>query len=160
MNERDNVMVTAKGRSILSVPNLIYSLPINEACQLPPLQSGKNYIDTSSTQSCKFAQPAPMEGVNSNNIFIFYLLSFLPSPFLPVHPHWQESRNTSTGPEGWWKMSKVQFIYDSSEHTYFKDAVNRECFGPKKALKVTAPHLPPALYLQGGKRGVISLVGG
>uniref|UniRef100_A0A8D0ECQ4 Lysosome-associated membrane glycoprotein 5 n=1 Tax=Salvator merianae TaxID=96440 RepID=A0A8D0ECQ4_SALMN len=36
----------------------------------------------------------------------------------------KESRNTSSGPEAWWKMSKVQFVYDSSERTYFKDAVN------------------------------------
>ncbi|KAJ6659271.1 hypothetical protein lerEdw1_019317 [Lerista edwardsae] len=36
----------------------------------------------------------------------------------------KESRNTSTGPEAWWKMNKVQFVYDSSERTYFKDPVN------------------------------------
>ncbi|XP_034965977.2 lysosome-associated membrane glycoprotein 5 [Zootoca vivipara] len=36
----------------------------------------------------------------------------------------KEGRNTSTGPEAWWKMNKVQFVYDSSERTYFKDAVN------------------------------------
>ncbi|XP_061482151.1 lysosome-associated membrane glycoprotein 5 [Rhineura floridana] len=36
----------------------------------------------------------------------------------------KESRNTSAGPEAWWKMSKVQFVYDSSERTYFRDAVN------------------------------------
>ncbi|KAJ7341570.1 hypothetical protein JRQ81_005831 [Phrynocephalus forsythii] len=36
----------------------------------------------------------------------------------------KESRNTSRGAEAWWKMSKVQFSYDTSEGTYFKAAVN------------------------------------
>ncbi|XP_053141854.1 lysosome-associated membrane glycoprotein 5 [Hemicordylus capensis] len=36
----------------------------------------------------------------------------------------KEGRNTSQGPEAWWKMNKIQFVYDSSERTYFKDAVN------------------------------------
>uniref|UniRef100_A0A2K5NGG1 Lysosome-associated membrane glycoprotein 5 n=1 Tax=Cercocebus atys TaxID=9531 RepID=A0A2K5NGG1_CERAT len=35
-----------------------------------------------------------------------------------------ESHNTSKGPEGTWRLSKVQFVYDSSEKTHFKDAVS------------------------------------
>ncbi|KAM5246554.1 LOW QUALITY PROTEIN: lysosome-associated membrane glycoprotein 5 [Ctenodactylus gundi] len=35
----------------------------------------------------------------------------------------KESHNTSSGPEGTWKLSKVQFVYDSSEKTHFKEAV-------------------------------------
>lgn len=35
----------------------------------------------------------------------------------------QEGRNTSKGPEATWRLSKVQFVYDSSEKTHFKDAV-------------------------------------
>ncbi|XP_006870458.1 PREDICTED: lysosome-associated membrane glycoprotein 5 isoform X2 [Chrysochloris asiatica] len=35
-----------------------------------------------------------------------------------------ESHNTSKGPEATWRMSKVQFVYDSSEKTHFKDAVS------------------------------------
>ncbi|XP_068843912.1 lysosome-associated membrane glycoprotein 5 isoform X2 [Capricornis sumatraensis] len=35
-----------------------------------------------------------------------------------------ESHNTSQGPEATWKLSKVQFVYDSSEKTHFKDAVS------------------------------------
>ncbi|KAG8517820.1 Lysosome-associated membrane glycoprotein 5 [Galemys pyrenaicus] len=35
----------------------------------------------------------------------------------------KESHNTSKGPEGTWRLSKVQFVYDSSEKTHFKDAV-------------------------------------
>ncbi|KAM9250105.1 lysosome-associated membrane glycoprotein 5 isoform 2-T2 [Dugong dugon] len=35
-----------------------------------------------------------------------------------------ESHNTSKGPEAKWRLSKVQFIYDSSEKTHFKDAVS------------------------------------
>lgn len=36
----------------------------------------------------------------------------------------KESHNTSKGPEATWRLSKVQFIYDSSEKTHFKDAVS------------------------------------
>uniref|UniRef100_A0A8P0TA40 Lysosome-associated membrane glycoprotein 5 n=1 Tax=Canis lupus familiaris TaxID=9615 RepID=A0A8P0TA40_CANLF len=35
-----------------------------------------------------------------------------------------ESRNASKGPEATWRLSKVQFVYDSSEKTHFKDAVS------------------------------------
>ncbi|XP_036608235.1 lysosome-associated membrane glycoprotein 5 isoform X2 [Trichosurus vulpecula] len=35
-----------------------------------------------------------------------------------------EGHNTSKGLEASWRLSKVQFVYDSSERTYFKDAVN------------------------------------
>ncbi|KAL8173379.1 UNVERIFIED_CONTAM: Lysosome-associated membrane glycoprotein 5 [Gekko kuhli] len=36
----------------------------------------------------------------------------------------KEGRNGSRGPQAWWKMNRVQFVYDSSERPYFKDAVN------------------------------------
>lgn len=36
----------------------------------------------------------------------------------------KEGRNGSRGAQAWWKMNRVQFVYDSSERTYFKDAVN------------------------------------
>uniref|UniRef100_A0A8C6XLQ5 Lysosome-associated membrane glycoprotein 5 n=1 Tax=Naja naja TaxID=35670 RepID=A0A8C6XLQ5_NAJNA len=55
-----------------------------------------------------------------------------------------ETRNKSSGSEAWWKMSKVQFIYDSSESTYFKGAVN-----PGKHT-VTTRHLS-ALVTPAGK---------
>ncbi|XP_076971612.1 lysosome-associated membrane glycoprotein 5 isoform X2 [Tamandua tetradactyla] len=35
-----------------------------------------------------------------------------------------ESHNASKGPEASWRLSKVQFVYDSSEKTHFKDAVS------------------------------------
>uniref|UniRef100_A0A8C9GBI3 Lysosome-associated membrane glycoprotein 5 n=1 Tax=Piliocolobus tephrosceles TaxID=591936 RepID=A0A8C9GBI3_9PRIM len=35
-----------------------------------------------------------------------------------------ESHNTSKGTEATWRLSKVQFVYDSSEKTHFKDAVS------------------------------------
>lgn len=38
----------------------------------------------------------------------------------------QEGHNTSKGPEATWRLSKVQFVYDSSEKTHFKDAVTGE----------------------------------
>uniref|UniRef100_A0A8C3MA32 Lysosome-associated membrane glycoprotein 5 n=1 Tax=Geospiza parvula TaxID=87175 RepID=A0A8C3MA32_GEOPR len=36
----------------------------------------------------------------------------------------QEGHNTSRGPEASWKLSRIQFTYDTSERTYFKDAVS------------------------------------
>ncbi|NWR69979.1 LAMP5 protein, partial [Centropus unirufus] len=36
----------------------------------------------------------------------------------------QEGHNTSRGQEAFWKLSRIQFTYDTSEHTYFKDAVS------------------------------------
>ncbi|KAF3824673.1 hypothetical protein GH733_010007 [Mirounga leonina] len=39
-------------------------------------------------------------------------------------PAQQESHNASKGPEATWRLSKVQFVYDSSEKTHFKDAVS------------------------------------
>ncbi|KAI1240372.1 Lysosome-associated membrane glycoprotein 5, partial [Lamprotornis superbus] len=35
-----------------------------------------------------------------------------------------EGHNTSRGPEASWRLSRIQFTYDSSERTYFKDAVS------------------------------------
>lgn len=45
---------------------------------------------------------------------------------LPPSLAMQESHNTSKGPEATWRLSKVQFVYDSSEKTHFKDAVSGE----------------------------------
>ncbi|XP_074844493.1 lysosome-associated membrane glycoprotein 5 [Carettochelys insculpta] len=36
----------------------------------------------------------------------------------------KEGHNASRGQEAVWKMHKIQFVYDSSEPTYFKEAVN------------------------------------
>ncbi|XP_006007116.1 lysosome-associated membrane glycoprotein 5 [Latimeria chalumnae] len=36
----------------------------------------------------------------------------------------KETHNTSKGQEASWKISKIQFVYDSSETVHFKDAVN------------------------------------
>uniref|UniRef100_A0A8C0GF16 Lysosome-associated membrane glycoprotein 5 n=1 Tax=Chelonoidis abingdonii TaxID=106734 RepID=A0A8C0GF16_CHEAB len=38
----------------------------------------------------------------------------------------KEGHNTTKRQEAVWKMNKIQFVYDSSERTYFKDAVNRK----------------------------------
>ena len=48
------------------------------------------------------------------------------SPLTRASSARQESHNTSKGPEATWKLSKVQFVYDSSEKTHFKDAVSGE----------------------------------
>uniref|UniRef100_A0A803YAZ3 Lysosome-associated membrane glycoprotein 5 n=1 Tax=Meleagris gallopavo TaxID=9103 RepID=A0A803YAZ3_MELGA len=36
----------------------------------------------------------------------------------------KEGHNTSRGPEAFWRLSRIQFAYDTSERTYFKDAVS------------------------------------
>ncbi|NXL94630.1 LAMP5 protein, partial [Alectura lathami] len=36
----------------------------------------------------------------------------------------QEGHNTSRGQEAFWRLSRIQFAYDTSERTYFKDAVS------------------------------------
>uniref|UniRef100_A0A8C0UP31 Lysosome-associated membrane glycoprotein 5 n=1 Tax=Cyanistes caeruleus TaxID=156563 RepID=A0A8C0UP31_CYACU len=36
----------------------------------------------------------------------------------------KEGHNTSRGPEASWRLSRIQFTYDTSERTYFKDAVS------------------------------------
>ncbi|OXB65465.1 hypothetical protein ASZ78_014126 [Callipepla squamata] len=38
----------------------------------------------------------------------------------------KEGHNTSRGPEAFWRLSRIQFSYDTSERTYFKDAVSRK----------------------------------
>ncbi|NWQ74416.1 LAMP5 protein, partial [Columbina picui] len=39
----------------------------------------------------------------------------------------KEGHNTSRGQEAFWRLSRIQFTYDTSERTYFKDAVTRKC---------------------------------
>ncbi|XP_026700491.1 lysosome-associated membrane glycoprotein 5 [Athene cunicularia] len=36
----------------------------------------------------------------------------------------KEGHNTSRGQEAFWRLSRIQFTYDTAERTYFKDAVN------------------------------------
>ncbi|XP_053916896.1 lysosome-associated membrane glycoprotein 5 [Cuculus canorus] len=36
----------------------------------------------------------------------------------------KEGHNTSRGQEAFWRLSRIQFTYDTSERTYFKDAVS------------------------------------
>lgn len=38
----------------------------------------------------------------------------------------QEGHNTSRGQEAFWRLSRIQFTYDTAERTYFKDAVSRK----------------------------------
>ncbi|XP_006894307.1 PREDICTED: lysosome-associated membrane glycoprotein 5 isoform X2 [Elephantulus edwardii] len=57
------------------------------------------------------------------------LMAEFAAKFLVPYDVWasnyvDESHNTSKGPEATWRLSKVQFIYDSSEKTHFKDAVS------------------------------------
>lgn len=45
----------------------------------------------------------------------------------------QEGHNTSRGQEAFWRLGRIQFAYDTSERTYFKDAVSRK--SPGRDLK-------------------------
>lgn len=45
----------------------------------------------------------------------------------------KEGHNTSRGQEAFWRLGRIQFAYDTSERTYFKDAVSRK--RPDRDLK-------------------------
>lgn len=61
----------------------------------------------------------------------------LRGPDQPCPP--QEGHNTSRGPEAFWRLSRIQFAYDTSERTYFKDAVSRKRPGNGAAKRVWGP---------------------
>lgn len=61
----------------------------------------------------------------------------LRGPDQPCPP--QEGHNTSRGPEAFWRLSRIQFSYDTSERTYFKDAVSRKRPGNGAAKRVWGP---------------------
>ncbi|XP_073195739.1 lysosome-associated membrane glycoprotein 5 isoform X2 [Lepidochelys kempii] len=59
----------------------------------------------------------------------------------------KEGHNTSKRQEAVWKMNKIRFVYDSSERTYFKDAVNLtpagksyECQAQQTISLITSDH--------------------
>ncbi|XP_042301047.1 lysosome-associated membrane glycoprotein 5 [Sceloporus undulatus] len=106
--------------------------------------SASNFVDTISEQASiplsRGAEERGKCGANESEL----QLSWMEKAYTLRLFFLKESRNTSKGPESWWKMNKVQFAYDSSERTYFKAAVN-----PGKHT-VTTRHLS-ALVTPAGK---------
>ncbi|KAF7249318.1 Lysosome-associated membrane glycoprotein 5 [Varanus komodoensis] len=86
--------------------------------------SASNYVDTIPEQAyIPLSRAAEERGKCGNNESELQI-SWIDKAYTLRLFFVKESRNTSAGPEAWWKMSKVQFVYDSSERTYFKEAVN------------------------------------
>uniref|UniRef100_A0A0B4J1D8 Lysosome-associated membrane glycoprotein 5 n=1 Tax=Monodelphis domestica TaxID=13616 RepID=A0A0B4J1D8_MONDO len=83
-----------------------------------------NYVDLITEQAdIPLSRGAEMKGRcghNESELQVFWVDKAYALKMLFV----KESHNTSKGLEASWRLSKVQFVYDSSEKTYFKDAVN------------------------------------
>nr|XP_033793543.1 lysosome-associated membrane glycoprotein 5 [Geotrypetes seraphini] len=82
-----------------------------------------NYIDLITEQTDiqlpRRAEAKGKCGKNESELQISWLNAYVFRLFFV-----KEGNNATRGQDGFWKMNKVQFIYDSSERTYFKDAVN------------------------------------
>ncbi|XP_038606779.1 lysosome-associated membrane glycoprotein 5 [Tachyglossus aculeatus] len=83
-----------------------------------------NFVDLITEQAdIPLSRGAEMKGRcghNESELQIFWVDKAYALKLLFV----KEVHNTSTGQEASWRLSKVQFVYDTSERTYFKDAVN------------------------------------
>ncbi|XP_020841507.1 lysosome-associated membrane glycoprotein 5 [Phascolarctos cinereus] len=83
-----------------------------------------NYVDLITEQAdIPLSRGAEMKGRcghNESELQVFWVDNAYALKMLFV----KEGHNTSKGLEASWRLSKVQFVYDSSERTYFKDAVN------------------------------------
>ncbi|XP_074082109.1 lysosome-associated membrane glycoprotein 5 isoform X1 [Macrotis lagotis] len=82
-----------------------------------------NYVDLITEQAdIPLSRGAEMKGRcghNESELQVFWVDKAYALKMLFV----KEGHNTSKGLEASWRLSKVQFLYDSSERTYFKDAV-------------------------------------
>ncbi|XP_074143976.1 lysosome-associated membrane glycoprotein 5 [Sminthopsis crassicaudata] len=103
-----------------------------------------NYVDLITEQAdIPLSRGAEMKGRcghNESELQVFWVDKAYALKMLFV----KESHNTSKGVEASWRLSKVQFVYDTSERTYFKDAVN-----PKKYT--ASSHRLSALVTPAGK---------
>ncbi|XP_005380924.1 PREDICTED: lysosome-associated membrane glycoprotein 5 [Chinchilla lanigera] len=83
-----------------------------------------NYVDLITEQAdislTRGAEVKGRCGHNESELQVFWVDRAYALKMLFV----KESHNTSKGPEATWRLSKVQFVYDSSEKTHFKDAVS------------------------------------
>ncbi|XP_070443961.1 lysosome-associated membrane glycoprotein 5 isoform X2 [Equus przewalskii] len=82
-----------------------------------------NYVDLITEQAdislTRGAEVKGRCGLNESELQVFWVDRAYALKMLFV----KESHNTSKGLEATWRLSKVQFVYDSSEKTHFKDAV-------------------------------------
>ncbi|EPQ12960.1 hypothetical protein D623_10032303 [Myotis brandtii] len=82
-----------------------------------------NYVDLITEQAeislTRGAEVKGRCGHNESELQVFWVDRAYSLKLLFV----KEGHNTSKGPEATWRLSKVQFVYDSSEKTHFKDAV-------------------------------------
>ncbi|ELK03964.1 hypothetical protein PAL_GLEAN10024068 [Pteropus alecto] len=83
-----------------------------------------NYVDLITEQAdislTRGAEVKGRCGHNESELQVFWVDRAYALKLLFV----KESHNTSKGPEATWRLSKVQFVYDSTEKTHFKDAVS------------------------------------
>nr|KAF6422596.1 lysosomal associated membrane protein family member 5 [Rousettus aegyptiacus] len=83
-----------------------------------------NYVDLITEQAdislTRGAEVKGRCGHNESELQVFWVDRAYALKLLFV----KESHNTSKGLEATWRLSKVQFVYDSSEKTHFKDAVS------------------------------------
>uniref|UniRef100_A0ABI7XG72 Lysosome-associated membrane glycoprotein 5 n=1 Tax=Felis catus TaxID=9685 RepID=A0ABI7XG72_FELCA len=83
-----------------------------------------NYVDLITEQAdislTRGAEVKGRCGHNESELQVFWVDRAYALKMLFV----KESHNASKGPEATWRLSKVQFVYDSLEKTHFKDAVS------------------------------------
>lgn len=85
-----------------------------------------NYVDLITEQAdIPLSRGAEMKGKCGTNESELEL-SWLDQAYILKLSFLKEGHNTSRGPEASWKLSRIQFTYDTSERTYFKDAVSRK----------------------------------
>ncbi|XP_071294570.1 lysosome-associated membrane glycoprotein 5 [Agelaius tricolor] len=83
-----------------------------------------NYVDLITEQAdIPLSRGAEMKGKCGTNESELEL-SWLDQAYTLKLSFLKEGHNTSRGPEASWKLSRIQFTYDTSERTYFKDAVS------------------------------------
>uniref|UniRef100_A0A803VYC5 Lysosome-associated membrane glycoprotein 5 n=1 Tax=Ficedula albicollis TaxID=59894 RepID=A0A803VYC5_FICAL len=83
-----------------------------------------NYVDLITEQAdIPLSRGAEMKGKCGTNESELEL-SWLDQAYTLKLSFLKEGHNTSRGPEASWRLSRIQFTYDSSERTYFKDAVS------------------------------------
>ncbi|KAJ7412665.1 Lysosome-associated membrane glycoprotein 5 [Willisornis vidua] len=84
-----------------------------------------NYVDLITEQAdIPLSRGAEMKGKCGTNESELEL-SWLEQAYTLKLFFLKEGHNTSRGPEAFWRLSRIQFTYDTSERTYFKDAVSQ-----------------------------------
>ncbi|XP_069090238.1 lysosome-associated membrane glycoprotein 5 isoform X1 [Pleurodeles waltl] len=86
--------------------------------------SASNYVDLITEQTTiQISRGVEIKGKCGNNDADLQI-SWIGASYTLKLFFVKEGQNSTKGREAFWKMNKVQFIYDSSESTHFKDAIN------------------------------------